>query len=184
MDSLPNRKSIRLPDYDYSQSGMYYVTICVHGREYLFGNVVGATPGGCPRETNDNPICIIDLNFAGQMIERVWNEIKDRFPGVKLDKFIIMPNHVHGIIQIHETNGQPPGVAPTVTLPNIVHWFKTKTTNEYIRGIRCEIFPRFYERLWQRNYYEHIIRDDDDLNRIREYIQDNPKNWKQDDLHI
>jgi len=105
-----------------------------------------------------------------------------------------MPNHFHGIVNIagagrcgrdsklgqpHDKSGQPRGVAPT--LGDIVNWFKTMTTNQYIRGVKQNGWLPFGGKLWQRNYYEHIIRSEEELNHIRQYIVDNPANWRTDE---
>ncbi len=194
------RRSIRLKDWDYSRTGMYFGTICAQNRVCLFGDVVNGD---------------MRLNDAGRMVEKWWSELNHKFPMVQTDQFAVMPNHVHGIIAIvgaalrvcpHDlpvcpdepgahtgagayTNmGAHTGVGAHtsagthigVPLPRIVQWFKTMTTNEYIRGVKQFGWPRFDRRLWQRNYYEHIVRNDDELNRIREYIMNNPLKWELD----
>ena len=122
------------------------------------------------------------------MITQWWNELPPKFPKVETDTFVVMPNHVRGIILVvgaalrgrpnaspggRPSGGQPLRVAPT--LRDVVGWFKTMTTNAYIRGVKDHAWPRLDGRLWQRNYYEHVIRNDDALNRIRQYILDNPR---------
>jgi REP element-mobilizing transposase RayT len=172
-----NRHSIRLKDYDYSQAGAYFVTICVQNRECLLGEVV------------DNEMT---LNDAGQMVERWWGELPNKFPSIELDACVVMPNHFHGIIvltdvggdlcvapggDVHES-GQTRRSAPTrPTLPQIVQWFKTMTASEYIRGVKQNSWPAFDKHFWQRNYYEHIVRDGPDLTNIRSYITNNPLQW-------
>ncbi|HAX61253.1 MAG TPA: transposase, partial [Elusimicrobia bacterium] len=103
------------------------------------------------------------LNDAGKMIKTVWNEIPRFYNGIQTDEYVIMPNHFHGIVNIvcplYEQNGQPQGVAPTgLSLPDIVHRFKTMTTKRYIDGVKQNILPPFNKRIWQRNYWEHIVR--------------------------
>lgn len=115
-----------------------------------------------------------------------------KFPSVRTDEYIIMPNHFHGIVNIvgavlrgrptpdnNKASGQSHRVAPT--LGDIVNWFKTMTTNQYIRGIKQNGWPAFVGKLWQRNYYEHIIRNEKELNHIRQYIAENPLNWRTDE---
>lgn len=175
--SLHNRHSIRLPGYDYSQSGAYFVTFVTQDRENRLGTVSNG-------ETQ--------LNAIGKLVETWWKKLPEKFSNVTLDEFVIMPNHVHGILWINDPcegvsmclpdeirTGQTPGFAPTYhpSLSEIVQWLKTMTTNEIIRGIKNENWQPFQERFWQRNYYEHIIRDDNDLNSIREYIINNPISW-------
>ncbi len=184
-----NRKSIRLRGYDYSQAGAYFVTICTQNRECLFGNII-----------NEKMV----LNDAGQMVKMIWDELPINYPGINIDEFQIMPNHIHGIIILvgagpractdatprgcpkttdHINIGQARGPTPTaagLSLPDIVHRFKSLTTARYRHGVKQKQWPPFPGKLWQRNYYEHIVRDDNELNKIRKYIMDNPKKWDLD----
>ncbi len=128
------------------------------------------------------------LNEAGLMIDEQWNALPRRFPNIELDVYQIMPNHVHGIVVIvgNEVGGTTrAGTRPVPTsrptLGDIVGAFKSITTHEYIQGVDNKKWPQFYKRLWQRNYYEHVIRDETDLNQIRDYIQSNPSNWDEDE---
>ena len=176
---IHHRRSIRLKGYDYTQAGAYCVTMVTQDRECLFGEVVGSE---------------MRLNEAGRMLERWLAELGNKYPLVMPGARVVMPNHFHGIIVItDEPVGADLRVCPHVAahtddqgahagapLPEIVQWFKTMTTNDYIHGIRTRGWPRFRTRLWQRNYYEHIIRDEDDLDRIRGYIFDNPAQWESD----
>jgi REP element-mobilizing transposase RayT len=195
MEDRPQRRSIRLPGFDYSQSGAYFVTVCIQDRCCLFGDVVNGA---------------VEASVAGLMVESWWGQITNKFPDVALDAFVVMPNHVHGILvlggtptswnagQTHRfapTNGGhpmvgadlrvrppfPPAAVPSPALSRVIQWFKTMTTNDYILGVREFGFPQFNRRLWQRNYYEHIVRSDDDLARIRAYIEANPARWDEDD---
>jgi len=141
------------------------------------------------------------LNNAGFMVKTWWQKVTNKFPSVQTDEYIVMPNHFHGIINIvvgatlcgrpdpdvvdgklaqtHNKSGQSHRIAPT--LGDIGNWFKTMTTNQYIHGIKQNDWPSFPGRLWQRNYYEHIIRNEDESNRFRRYIADNPANWQTDE---
>jgi len=164
-----HRRSIRLQNYDYSQAGSYFVTICVQNRECLFGEIVED---------------VMRLNDAGCMAERWWAELGNKFPSVETDEYVVMPNHFHGIVVIAGTDlrvrPNPDGAHIGAPLPEIVQWFKTMTTNEYIRGVKqCEWVP-FPGQLWQRNYYERVIRNEEELIRIRQYIADNPAQWAHD----
>ncbi|MEJ5348028.1 MAG: transposase [Desulfosoma sp.] len=180
-----HRRSIRLKGYDYTQPGAYFVTICTQDRTCLFGEVVNGQ---------------MQLNEAGRRVVTEWETLPERFPCIQLDAFVVMPNHVHGIVWIqpvgaqfiaphggvmnHAPTASPHGGvmnhAPTAphggvmnhapTLGQIIRVFKAVTT----RAIRQMIFPQF---AWQRNYYEHIIRNEDSLNRIRRYIANNPAQW-------
>ncbi len=172
-----NRRSIRLKGYDYSEAGAYFITICMQNRECLFGHIADGQ---------------MILNDTGMMIQIVWNEIPPHYPEIEIDAFIIMPNHIHGIIVIvgaapcgrpdhgNGVKGQPQGVARTMSLPDVVHRFKTMTTKRYADGVKEYGWRRFPGKLWQRNYYEHVIRNDGERNRIREYIAGNPAQWESD----
>ncbi|MBU4252305.1 MAG: transposase [Candidatus Omnitrophica bacterium] len=176
-----NRRSIRLVGYDYSRAGYYFVTVCVNERRNLFGDIDGGE---------------MTLNDVGIMVENNWNKLKQRFQFVDLDEFIVMPNHLHGVIVIvgaplvgaqngdviADDDGATTRVAPT--LGDIIGAFKSITTNEYIRNVKNENWLPFDEYFWQRNYYEHVIRNDNDLNRIREYIVNNPVQWKEDEYYV
>lgn len=112
------------------------------------------------------------------MVERWLLEMNNKFTEAFIDYYAIMPNHLHFILFIEAQGGHagPP-------LPDMVAWFKTMTTNEYIRGVKASRFPPFNKRLWQRGYYEHIIRNVDDLFNCRKYIQENPLKWREDELY-
>ncbi len=175
-------KSPRLADYDYSQEGAYFVTVCVQGRLSLFGKVIDGT---------------MRLNQAGQMIGKWWGELERKFKSLKIDEyFVVMPNHFHGIVWVMEeeprfraNSTSTPGKSPLPgaqgghagpPLRRMVQWFKTMTTNEYIHGVKEHGWPGFQESLWQRSFYDHVIRNEASLNRIREYISTNPLRWDLD----
>ena len=172
---LYNRQSTRLKEYDYTRAGAYFVSICSQNRQCLFGQIidVGAGPCACP-ETH--------LSKVGLMVQSIWNKIPKFYAGIETDEFKIMPNHIHGIIIIDELKGQARGVAPTtnLSLPDIVYRFKSITTKKYIDGVKQNLWKPFDGKLWQRNYYEHIIRNEADLQDIRQYIINNPINWATD----
>jgi REP element-mobilizing transposase RayT len=252
-----------LKGYDYRQAGAYFVTICTQDRAPVFGEIVNG---------------VMILNAAGAMVRDVWNEMPRFYPGVSIDTFIVMPNHVHGIIVLSPEGslhaaaasaataemaphpgqargpaptrpggatgaaparcprvgagshacpvasnaqtlssaiaqsrlsgppaagggslhaaaasaataemaphpGQARGPAPTMSLPDVVHRLKSLTTHRYAVGAELRNGRPFRGRLWQRNYYEHIIRDAASLDRIREYIAANPARWEEDRLH-
>jgi REP element-mobilizing transposase RayT len=160
-----HRRSIRLNEYDYSRAGAYFITICTQEHLCLFGTI-----------KNEKMV----LNAAGEMVECWWNELENKYSAIEMDKYVIMPNHFHGIIKIvgadlcvcpkeGEHIGSP--------LQQMVQWFKTMTTNAYIRNVKVNHWQPFNVRLWQRNYFEHIIRNQESLNKIRSYIVQNPINW-------
>lgn len=154
MDRKPRRKSIRLKYYDYSQAGGYFVTICVQKTRWL-----------------SEPM--------GEIIRQVWYDLPNHYSNVELDEFVVMPNHIHGIIMLSDVGaGFKP--APTMSqqrysLPEVVRGFKTfasRKINEYYKTVG--------QKFWQRNYYEHVIRNENELNRIREYIINNLLKWQFD----
>ncbi len=162
--NIHHRRSIRLRDHDYSSGGYYFVTICTHRREQLFGHI----------DNND-----MVLNGYGEIVLRTWNDLPKHYQNAQLDEFIIMPNHIHGIVILID-DGVGAGLKPAPTgkrhgLPEIIRGLKTFSA----RRIN-EVRDMAGSPVWQRNYHEHIIRNDADLNRIREYIRNNPYNWKDD----
>lgn len=172
--SVHHRRSIRFLGYDYSQAGAYFVTLCTQKRECLFGEIIEGK---------------MQLNNAGNMVQTIWNEIPIYYSGIDIDEFIIMPNHIHGIIVIvgvgpraYPDLEQPQGVAPTLSLSDIMHRFKTLSTKRYIDGVHQYSWPLFAGKLWQRNYWERIVRNELELNNMREYIYNNPAQWETDQL--
>jgi putative transposase len=177
MMHLPQRRSIRLRDYDYSQSAAYFVTICAHNRRCLFGGV------------QDGEMAI---NAWGQMLQICWDEIPVHFPRVELDAFVVMPNHIHGVVLILDdpvtnpvgaTHGSPsdsqsPSGPKQGSLSAIVGQFKSSVS----RRIKTLSNPPDHP-LWQRNYHEHIIRSEKSLNQIRDYVATNPAKWADDSLY-
>jgi putative transposase len=160
------RKSPRFPEYDYSNQGAYFVTVCVQGRQNLLGAI-------CNGEMR--------LNQAGKAVARWWKELERKFPSIKIDEyFVIMPNHFHGIVFMAEYVGRSKGGHAGPPLQQIIQWFKTMSTNEYVHGVKEHSWQPFKGQLWQRSYYEHVIRNDEALNRIREYIRYNPQRWDLD----
>ncbi len=123
----------------------------------------------------------MSLSPAGQMIADVWLQIPNHYAGVYVDSFVAMPNHMHGIVVIANGVGQPQGVGATgLSLPDVVHRYKTLTTKLYVDGVRRHAWQPFAGRLWQRNYYEHVVRNELEMNKLREYIAFNPGQWSLD----
>jgi len=162
----PHRRSIRLKGYDYAQGGMYFFTICTYDRQFLFGNVVNGE---------------MELNEFGHIVAEEWRKSTDIRHEIELDMFIVMPNHLHGIVMMTDrdvgaTGGSPFPCGPSKhSLGAFIAGFKSALTTRInkIRGT-----PQV--PIWQRNYYEHVIRDEESLNRIREYIPNNPAEWAYD----
>ncbi|WP_281999773.1 transposase [Geotalea uraniireducens] len=168
---IHHRRSIRLREYDYSSGGAYFVTMCVQGREHLFGTVADG---------------VMHLNDAGRMVAGTWRALAERFPNVTTDECIVMPNHVHGIIVIHEDRAiETVGAIHelpldqqrrTMLIPKLIGYFKMNTAKQINIMRRNSGVP-----VWQRNYYERVIRDEEELAGIREYIRCNPLNWANDE---
>ena len=250
----PNRRRLRLTDYDYSSPGAYFLTIVTSGRDCLFGEAVDS---------------VMQTNAAGVMVEDWWARLESKFPWVTADESIVMPNHVLGILlvgadpRVRPSVGDRAGVLPGVevaadprvrpsggdragvlpsgevgadprvrppggdragvlpsgevgadprvrpsggdragvlpsgevgadprvrpsggqraeTIPKVMQWFKTMTTNAYIRGVRTKGWEPFQARLWQRSYYERVIRNENELYQARRYIAGNPSKWTED----
>ncbi len=190
-----NRRSIRLRGYDYSQDGMYFLTICANQQECLFGKIVNGS---------------MRLNELGRIVSEQWVAVSERFPTVELDAFVVMPNHFHGILAIADKStdvraplagaqysGDEPShhvvsratrrVAPTndsPTLGEIVGAYKSLCVHHCLEWIKRNAPGRVLGKLWQRNYWEHIIRNESELNQIREYIHNNPAQWELDKLFV
>ena len=171
---IHHRRSIRLQGYDYTQNGVYYITIVTYQRQHLFGEVVNGE---------------LQLNELGKIAHDEWFKTAKLRPYVELfeDDFVVMPNHVHGIIWIeNDSVGAERRSAPTITtnvspksLGAIVRAYKSAVTYAInaLQNQRGAV-------LWQRNYYEHIIRDEKDYQAKRDYILSNPMNWENDDENI
>jgi len=160
--NLPKRENIRLSGYDYSQNGAYFVTICTRDKAHLLGNIAGITKGR-PH---------IALSQFGQIAERYIRNIDAVYLSVSVPTYCVMPNHIHMIVLIDGCeNGSPRAATPTVTLPKIINSLKLLATKEAGRP------------LWQRGYYEHIIRDEQDYLDIWKYIDNNAAVWAEDQYY-
>ncbi len=149
-----------MPGYDYSESGTYFVTICTQDRKELFGNV------------SDTKITV---NNIGLMVNYWWRQLPQKYPTLHLDEYIIMPNHLHGIIVLSKNGRGDNGQGnPAPTIGNIIGFFKYQTTKHFNDFVGAG-FTR--PKLWQRNYYERIIRDEKEFNHVRNYIHTNPANF-------
>ena len=195
-----HRRSIRLRGYDYSQGGCYHITICTTGRQLFFDQYA----------------------ILKHIVHDQWYQIPARHPNITLDEFIIMPNHIHGIITVNVGAGLAPALndapapndviapnngpidkyratairatardAPTDgemptknnTIGKIIGEYKSLCITEWLKYIKHNNLD-VYGKFWQRNYYEHIIRDETEMNRVRQYIVNNPLNWKSDDNYV
>lgn len=166
-------ESARLTGYDYSSSGWYFITICTKNRVQYFGQIVTA-------ETPDPGVSImqeakIQLSEIGLIVYKYWNEIPVHFPHLNLDAFQIMPDHIHGIIKITTVGTPDSGVSNTrPTIGIVINLFKRACTIE-TRNANLKF-------VWQPRFHDHIIRDDGELQRIRDYIRNNPQNWGKNKL--
>jgi putative transposase len=114
----------------------------------------------------------------------VWDELPLNYPGVEVDAFVLMPDHIHGIIVLTGDNNSRDRPNKPMTLPDVVHRFKSLTTTKYRHGVKNLGWTPFPKKFWQRNYYEHIIRDEESWEKIREYILNNPIAWEEEPLHL
>lgn len=154
--SRPNRRSFRSGDYDYRTPGAYFITVCAYQRQLLF----------------DDPV-LYDL------VTTTWHSLPSRWPTIALDEFVVMPNHVHGIIWLNPPVGVGLAPARDPALIDIVRTYKSLVATAYLKWIRANE-PLRSARVWQRNYYERIIRDECELHNIRQYIRNNPARWAAD----
>ena len=193
---IHHRRSIRLKGYDYSQAGLYFITICVRDRKCLFGKIF-----------DDE----MQLNDFGIIAHHHWQKLQERFTNIELDVFQIMPNHIHGIIILtdavgatlavaldahaqidavaHNDNsvldektgaGASPAPTNTKTIGDSVGAYKSLVANACLEIFKQHQSDKMMGKLWQRNYYEHVIRNEQSYQRISEYIINNPKNWNND----
>lgn len=182
---IHHRRSIRLHGYDYTQVGMYFLTVCAHDHKCLFGEVMDGK---------------MRLNDAGNIVADEWIITPVMRKNIVLDSFVVMPNHFHGIIAIHDDcrgTMHRAQIQPDTKQEGAMHRAPTKeqfgkpTSNSIptiVRGFKSAVTKRINKiratpgmPVWQRNYYEHVIRNDADLDRIREYMLNNPANWQKDE---
>jgi len=168
---IQGRRSILLKGYDYTAAGGYFVTIMAYQRDCVFGEIEAGE---------------MHINALGRIVKECWQAIPDHFPNADVDEFVVMPNHIHGIIFLHydmatmSTGGArhasplPARGTPSRSLGAIIGSFKSSVTRRAGRELNLA-------NLWQRNYYEHIIRDQRDYERITGYIIETPRNWEHDE---
>ncbi len=159
---VKERKLNRLKGYNYSHAGMYFVTICAHNRECLFGIIENSQMG---------------LNECGHVVDECWRTLSKHFVNADIDEYVIMPNHIHGIVTVGDADLRPlhsPCDRTKMKLSKIIHGFKSSVTRIIHRKSDNINF------VWHRSFYDHIIRNDKSLNNIREYIKNNPLKWEFD----
>ncbi len=178
-----HRRSVRLKGFDYSQIGAYFVTVCAHDRECLFGDIEDGH---------------MRLNECGKIVESEWLRSEELRLEIECGEFVVMPNHFHGIVKIVGAYGNTPlnGNTPVSRdMPQRAYCHTplrspSRNLGAMVRGFKSAVGKRMNEigntpgaAVWQRNYFEHVIRDDDDYNRIAEYVENNPQRWMEDSLH-
>ena len=154
---LHHRRSYRLSGHDYTSTGPYLITLCTQHRRFFFGSIRNGE---------------MRLSPAGLMVDTVWRTLPSRFPMLALDAFVVMPDHFHAIIWLR---GGSESENPTVSLGRVIGAFKSLTTVAYIRGVAEQRWPALDRRLWQRGYWERIVRSEVGLVRLRKYIEENPR---------
>lgn len=183
-----HRRSIRLKGYDYTAAGAYFITICTHQRECLLGEIVDGE---------------MQLSLLGEIVRSNWMRLPYHHSHFQLDVFVVMPNHFHGIVWLSSTDGRGEAFALEITAEaddinanaSPLHGHRFNGTRSGLIGAIVQNFKSVSTRrinqirktagipIWQRNYYEHIVRDDRVLQYIRQYIQNNPLSWQEDQLH-
>ena len=161
-NNLPKRKHPRLDAYDYSTAGAYFITICPQNRRCLLSRIVGR--GLAPAE--------IQYTAYGEIAQEQLLLLEQRYPSLKIDQYVIMPNHIHAVLLLEETAGAT--VSPTIM--DIVCAYKSLTTRKCKKA-------QPVDKLFQTSFYEHVIRNREDYNEIAEYIVNNPKQWELDRLY-
>jgi REP element-mobilizing transposase RayT len=172
---IHHRRSIRLQDYDYSQPGAYFVTLVTRGRECLFGSI-----------HHDE----MQLNETGKIVRKAWFDLPNHYAYIELGTFCIMPNHMHGIIYVIGDNLNDTSVGAIRESP-LLQQRRRMTISLIVGRIKMNSAKRINLMretpgipVWQRNYYDHVTRNDDDLNRIHFYIESNPAKWEDDDEYF
>jgi REP element-mobilizing transposase RayT len=192
---IHHRRSVRLKGFDYSQPAAYFITICTRDRVSSLGDVVEG---------------VATLSAAGSIVQNIWDSLPDRFPNVAVDAFIVMPNHVHGILivgtqflapkPVRQADVQSVGaqfIAPRTVLPPIAKFpdgavqgamNRAPTLGECVRAFKAAstrlIRVGGFDFAWQRGFYERVIRDENELRRVQAYIEANPANWDTDEEHV
>ncbi len=176
----PKSKSLRLPGYDYSQPGWYFVTLTTRNRSCLSGSM------------QDGEIVISE---AGHMIETTWKELASNFVQIELDVYQVMPDHFHGILIIKPisvkteraeiyASPKPLNTQQSISLIELMEKFKSLTTNRYINGVKRHGWQQFSRKLWESSFHDHVIRNDGALRSVREYISNNVRKWELESKRI
>lgn len=157
MSDLPTRKPNRLKNFDYSSNGFYFITICTKNKVCMLWNKVGATIGR-PQD--------VVLSEYGEIADKAIKDIHEHYTDIRIDKYVIMPNHIHLLVRINQREVGRPMVAPTIS-----------TVIQQMKGI---VTKQIGFSIWQKSYHDHIIRNEKEYIKIWEYIENNPLKWKED----
>jgi len=155
--SYSPRRHPRLAGYDYRTAGYYFVTVCTQDRLPIFGSIDART---------------MHVNAAGEMVKKVWPDLLDLHPGVAIDIEAVLPDHIHAIVVLDDDPRR------TLSLSDLVHRYKSLTTKRYSHGVRDDGWPQYGGKLWQEGFYDHVIRQDGELDVVRRYILENPLRWE------
>ncbi len=166
-NKLPDRKRLRLKDFDYSTSGAYFITVCTRGRKNILSRIVGGDVLDAPKN--------VELLPYGEIAKKYINQLNDFYDDIKVDRYVVMPNHIHIILFVFE-NGASRTSPPTTKQHSIVSRF----VSTYKRFCNKE----YGENIWQRGFYDHVIRGREDYEEIVRYIYDNPARWYYDELYV
>jgi REP element-mobilizing transposase RayT len=160
MNNLPKRKTNRLPDFNYSSNGAYFITICVKDRRCILSNIVGADTLGSP---------LVNLTQYGKFVEFEILKTSNIYPDMKIEKFVIMPNHIHILLTIQNEENILSG-APRVSPP-------TNKLSVFVTALKKYTNKSIGKNIWQRGFHDHVVRNEQDFLAIWEYIDENPKKW-------
>ena len=169
-----HRRSTRLKGYDYSRAGAYFVTVCAYGKACLFGEIENG---------------LMRLNEYGEIVASEWMKSAEIRTEIEYGEFVVMPNHFHGIVHIHRNHADAADAERAYCHTPLRS--PSRNVGAMVRGFKGAASRRINEirntpgaPVWQRNYYEHVIRNDEDYNRIAEYVVNNPQRWTEDSLHL
>ena len=158
---LPYRKPNRIGGYDYSQNGAYFITICTQDRKKILSQIVGTPLPGCPNDPR------VKLLMHGEIADRIIRQIDAFYDHISADRYIIMPDHIHFLLCIHDTDGHPRTGVPT----------RTSTVARFVGTFKRFCNKEYGENIWQSRYYDHVIRNQQDYDEIWKYIDNNPRKW-------
>ena len=186
---MQTRKSLRLKKYDYATPGAYFVTMCTRDKRWLFGennlspwcSLVSVGRDPCVPPPATTPPCALRVNIVRKVISEWIGKIQSKFPNWTVDKWVVMPNHIHLLLQLHAGNAAG-HMGPA--LQDVMRWYKTMTTNACIQAVKAGKIKPFEKAIWQTSFYDEVIRDQAHYLRIWQYIDTNPARWAEDEYYI